>query len=341
MELNGDIQVLPNSWVWTWIARLFGFEAQPALVQRSLERAAHYLTLGDVQAAQAAVEEAGLTKMSPEGSALARAVAARLGISAPDLPTGWKSAPWGIGDLEADVRLFDVFAGAAAELDKVYNKDQPRWPKGDPESRGGRFSPADATSTLSAPNANKSPPDRGTSRRGIGHNGGPPLDDPPEIPMEEPPTAQLRNAIIRNVAQWLLRRGVLFLIPGEGEALALLQIAEWLYEYLPYINAYLDKPKTLDQLNDLANDPQRGYDIHHIVEQTPGRTAGFSVSEIESPQNRIRISRLKHWEVNAWYGRGSDQFGGLSPRDYLRDKGWDERYRVGLEALRETGVLAP
>ena len=32
-------------------------------------------------------------------------------------------------------------------------------------------------------------------------------------------------------------------------------------------------------------------------------------------------------------------YGGLSPRDYLRDKSWDERRQVGLEALKQFGVL--
>ena len=35
------------------------------------------------------------------------------------------------------------------------------------------------------------------------------------------------------------------------------------------------------------------------------------------------------------------EFGGLSPRDYLCDKSWEERRRVGLEALGMFGALQP
>jgi hypothetical protein len=36
---------------------------------------------------------------------------------------------------------------------------------------------------------------------------------------------------------------------------------------------------------------------------------------------------------------GNKDFGGLSPRDYLRDKDWDEQMRVGLDLLRDRKVL--
>lgn len=38
---------------------------------------------------------------------------------------------------------------------------------------------------------------------------------------------------------------------------------------------------------------------------------------------------------------GNDNFGGLSPREYLRGKSWEEKRRVGLDALMRFGVLAP
>jgi hypothetical protein len=48
---------------------------------------------------------------------------------------------------------------------------------------------------------------------------------------------------------------------------------------------------------------------------------------------------LKHIDISAWYSRGNDEYGGLSPRDYLRDKDWDEQMRVGLDRLRKHEVL--
>lgn len=54
---------------------------------------------------------------------------------------------------------------------------------------------------------------------------------------------------------------------------------------------------------------------------------------------RVRIPTLKHLEVNAWYSRPNEEFGGISPRDYLRDKDFDEQRRIGLNVLRKAGVL--
>lgn len=73
----------------------------------------------------------------------------------------------------------------------------------------------------------------------------------------------------------------------------------------------------------------------------PARRDGISERIIESPENRVRIPRLKHWEITGWYARGNRNFGGLSPRELLRGAGWEERMRIGMLALREHGVLQP
>lgn len=62
---------------------------------------------------------------------------------------------------------------------------------------------------------------------------------------------------------------------------------------------------------------------------------------IEGPENLVRISRLEHWEISGWYQRPNEEYGGLSPRGFLKDKNWAERQRVGLEALVKHGVLKP
>jgi hypothetical protein len=59
------------------------------------------------------------------------------------------------------------------------------------------------------------------------------------------------------------------------------------------------------------------------------------------PDNMARIPTLKHYEISGWYGTPNEEFGGLTPRDYLRDKDADERRRVGIKALVEAGVLKP
>jgi hypothetical protein len=113
----------------------------------------------------------------------------------------------------------------------------------------------------------------------------------------------------------------------------------WLRDYHDVIQASRDEPKSLEELQQAVNDPKPGYDIHHIVEQTPAERFGFTRSEIEHPENLVRIPRLQHYQINGWYGTASDEFGRLSPRAYLQDKDWDERYRVGLQALKIFKVL--
>jgi hypothetical protein len=62
---------------------------------------------------------------------------------------------------------------------------------------------------------------------------------------------------------------------------------------------------------------------------------------INGPENVVRIPRYKHWEITSWYMTKNKDYGNVSPREYLRGKGWDERTRVGLDALTKYGVLKP
>ena len=86
--------------------------------------------------------------------------------------------------------------------------------------------------------------------------------------------------------------------------------------------------------------PQRGYDIHHPVEQRPAED-GLSSDEIDASENRLRIPTLKHWEITARYATRSEEFGGISPRNYLRGKIWEERMRVTKMAMIRFKVLKP
>lgn len=151
-------------------------------------------------------------------------------------------------------------------------------------------------------------------------------DEVPKIPDHPPLRPRDRYAI----ARFVLRRSPL------GRA----ALTAWrIYELASDAFAYFDEPKTLEELEQAAKEPKTGYDIHHIVEQTPGRRDGYPESWINSPENTVRIPRFKHWEINRWYSKGNDEFGGLSPRAYLRGKTWKERYEMGLRALRAAGVL--
>jgi hypothetical protein len=87
--------------------------------------------------------------------------------------------------------------------------------------------------------------------------------------------------------------------------------------------------------------PAAGYDIHHIVEKASAKEDGYPVSQIDGPENLVRIPRMKHWEINGWYATKNKDFGDMSPREYLRGKSWEEKNSVGLKALIDAGVLKP
>jgi hypothetical protein len=233
------------------------------------------------------------------------------------------------------------------ELSKAgFNPDEPRVPAGNPE--GGQWTTGGGNGASNDPRilsdaapdntwkpgaqyAANDPPD-------VRQNQEPPLASPPEVPPEEPATAKAVNTFLKAAAYWLAAAA----LAGEpaGDFILALEAVEWLYEFRPWIDAYLDPPKTLEELqNDLS--PLDGYDIHHIVEQTPASNDGYSDSLIDSPENLVRIPTLKHWLINGWYSRPNPDFNYLSPRDYLRGDGWDERVRVGKMALTLYGVLQP
>ena len=229
-----------------------------------------------------------------------------------------------------------------AQLRKAgFNPNEPRVPAGNPD--GGRWTRAggDAASGPSMP-ANKPAADVrvASDTPGIGHNQGPPLEEPPKIPPELPATKQAINSFLKTAAYWLVsaaaradKRIALFL--------AALQAVQWLSQYRHQIDAYLDPPKTLEELQEAVINTKPGYDVHHIVEQTPAAQDGFPESAIEAPENKVGIPRLRHRQITAWFQTKNPDFDDLSPRDYLRGKSWDERVRVGKYALILFGVLKP
>jgi hypothetical protein len=115
----------------------------------------------------------------------------------------------------------------------------------------------------------------------------------------------------------------------------------WIYDHYPYIALYLDPPRTLHELQAAVSRRERGYDVHHIVEQTPAEKDGLPRSLIDSPENLVRIPTLKDWQITGWYHTPDKRFGWLTPREYLRGRDWDERARIGRDALVYFGVLEP
>jgi hypothetical protein len=217
-------------------------------------------------------------------------------------------------DFEIAARRFHLATKAG------YNPSQPRVPTGNPD--GGQWTSGAQGGAAS-----------------IGHNQGPPLEDPPEIPKQEPSSAKERNNFLKAAARWLAR--AIRMGGPVGAFVAAYEAMSWLDTDRPFIEAYQDPPKTLDELQEAVTSPQRGYNIHHIVEQTPAELDGFPRSMIDAPDNLVRIPALKHWEINRWYETKNENYDQVTPRAYVRDKDWSGRTRVGLDALIESGVLKP
>lgn len=167
--------------------------------------------------------------------------------------------------------------------------------------------------------------------------------DPLDIPRDRPTTPKERSAAARRVARWLVRNGFragLRLSP-IGRVIDAMQLGLWIYEKAPLIDAYLDPPRTMAELQRDLGRHKAGYDTHHIVGRRPARQDGYASSQIETRENKVVIPRLKHWQITRWYMKKNNRYGGLTPRNYLRGKSWAERRRVGLDALIDHGVLKP
>ncbi|MFG1425052.1 hypothetical protein [Roseixanthobacter glucoisosaccharinicivorans] len=145
-----------------------------------------------------------------------------------------------------------------------FNPNQPRIPRNNPHGGqwagpGGAGTAPSGSKPVTPPPAGPQLPPRGegdppriiiTPRPPeIGHNGGPPLEDPPAIPREAPPTAQDRMRVVRRAAGWLLRAMRYGPSPQAKLFAAAVEATVWIADLLiPHITAYLEPPKTLAEL---------------------------------------------------------------------------------------------
>jgi hypothetical protein len=257
---------------------------------------------------------------------------------------------------EFDEAAPDRPAAAARATKANFNPDQPRVPAGEPAGGEWIGEPGDA---------NQGDGDRqpvtGSSGGGAGHqlpvgaggdgpaSNGPPMEYRLPIPAERLATAKDRYAVVRRTAEWLRRAAAFGALaapePRVKAALLAIEGTAWLVEYLPEIRSYyLNGPKSLTELQDAVDDPQPGYEIHHIVEgqyrsSNPDRNSVRFADRIESRENLVRIPKWSHVEVSTWYSTRNEEYGGLAPRDYLRGKSWNVQYDVGIKKLRDFGVL--
>jgi hypothetical protein len=133
-----------------------------------------------------------------------------------------------------------------------------------------------------------------------------PIRDPaPKTPLSRPDTSAERTDYMRSAANWLARNAGLAGAIYTGN----MNNVEWLKDRQDLIAAYRDEPKTLEELQRTVQEPKPGYDTHHIVEQTAAERFGFTRSEVNDPENLVRVPRLRHYEITGWYGTRTDEYG--------------------------------
>ncbi|KQT86068.1 hypothetical protein [Aurantimonas sp. Leaf443] len=115
----------------------------------------------------------------------------------------------------------------------------------------------------------------------------------------------------------------------------------WLADYDDPVETTCDAPRTPGELRAavLTERGRAGTEMHPIVERASAYADGFPKDKVENWDNLVRIPTYRHPEVSGWYMVRRERFGGLSARQYLRGKTWEERHAVGLEALKEFEVL--
>lgn len=219
-----------------------------------------------------------------------------------------------------------------------FHPDQPRVPRGDPD--GGQWTDTGRGAG------------QGESARVIrvSDDGNEPFYDGPDedldesaiqevfrIPHAHPGSMGETYAIIRPLAGAAARRAQGGMAPRQY--LESIKAPEWVYRYRPHIEAYLSRPKSLKELQADVRNAALGYDIHHIVERGPALLEGYPRAMINHPENLVRIPRFKHWEVTGRSMKINRQYSGLSPRQFLRNKSWAEKRQVGIDILKDSGVL--
>ena len=144
---------------------------------------------------------------------------------------------------------------------------------------------------------------------------------------------------IRDAAEWVARN-ILRRAPAVDAFFGAANQVKEINALTDAIKSANDPAKTLEELQEpIGTKSQSGYHDHHIVGQHAQNREQFGDIRIDSRENQVRIPVLRHIDISAWYSTGNDEYGGLSPRDYLRDKDWDEQMRVGLDRLRYHKVL--
>jgi hypothetical protein len=112
--------------------------------------------------------------------------------------------------------------------------------------------------------------------------------------------------------------------------------------------AFLDPPKTQEELQTPPTENVLRYDLHHDVNQNPTNLAKLSFrpfrkfgrDRIDAPSNLFWVPRLKHQQITRYYN-GTDPYDPMRRprRVVISEKDFDTQYKIGLDIMRRFGVL--
>jgi len=325
----------------------YGREIDAFPIYRKLERIAEWMTAGEWTKASLAALHLRLPAL-PDRAALTRLQEAEaiLKVWVPDLHPRWPAhsdeghGGWfrprdGSGSLlvpvQAPVRIFTEIIRRL--LPRLLRKPPVPRP---PRRPAGRSAPSPPKPT--APEEAESP--------GIGHNNPPeeieseahvPNPLVPPLPAERPDRTYPWG---RSVADALAATFAMGNMAAVHAIARMVDAAGWLADQYANIESYFDPPKTYEELsaNARIKGPHPGYEDHHIVEQ--GRQNDFlDQDQIQSPENIVRIPYYRHKDVQSYYQTTLEELGGLTPREYLKGKSFEEQFDFGLKALRKLGIV--
>ncbi|WP_126113373.1 MULTISPECIES: hypothetical protein [unclassified Bosea (in: a-proteobacteria)] len=167
------------------------------------------------------------------------------------------------------------------------------------------------------------------------------IGESPAIPAERPSNPFRVTEVTKNSARWLQQAKTAGASTQARGFIGKLMETDWLRGYLPRITSYLDEPKTLQELEAGVSSPRAGFDVHHRAERAAALVDGYSRALVNGRANLVLVPTLRHWEVTGWYMTPNRDYRGLTPREYLRGKNWEERLRIGDRAMKLHGILKP
>ena len=93
--------------------------------------------------------------------------------------------------------------------------------------------------------------------------------------------------------------------------------------------------KSFREFKKAAGSAGAGKEWHHIVEQSQAKVtrSGFDIRSINHPDNMVAIDKDVHHKISAYYSSKPEFTNGLTFRDYLNGKSFEEQYQWGLIIL--------